>query len=84
MAMGTTVFRIRIELIFPRCWNLVTLSRSCSAASFHPGRPPSQPRAVSQEQHGGDCREKCPEHVAPRRPFLAADPADAVSLRRRH
>src|SRR5260370_18324569 len=29
MAMGTTVFRIRIELIFRRCWNPVTLSRSC-------------------------------------------------------
>jgi hypothetical protein len=28
MAMGTTVFRIRIELIFRRCWNLVTPSRS--------------------------------------------------------
>jgi hypothetical protein len=27
--MGTTVFRIRIELIFRRCWNLVTPSRSC-------------------------------------------------------
>jgi hypothetical protein len=26
MAMGTSVFRIRIELIFRRCWNLVTLS----------------------------------------------------------
>jgi hypothetical protein len=22
--MGTTVFRIRIELIFRRCWNLIT------------------------------------------------------------
>src|ERR1700677_2567876 len=29
MAMGTTVFRIRIELIFRRCGNLVTPSRSC-------------------------------------------------------
>ena len=27
MARGTTVFRIRIELIFRRCWNLVTPSR---------------------------------------------------------
>jgi membrane protein len=27
MAMGTTVVRIRIELIFRRCWNPVTLSR---------------------------------------------------------
>ena len=26
--MGTTVFRIRIELIFRRCWNLITPSRS--------------------------------------------------------
>jgi hypothetical protein len=24
MAMGTSVFRIRIELIFRRCWNLIT------------------------------------------------------------
>ena len=24
MARGTTVFRIRIELIFRRCWNLIT------------------------------------------------------------
>jgi hypothetical protein len=24
MAMGTSVFRIRIELIFCRCWNLIT------------------------------------------------------------
>jgi hypothetical protein len=24
MAMGATVFRMRIELIFRRCWNLVT------------------------------------------------------------
>jgi hypothetical protein len=29
MAVGTTVFRIRIELIFRRCWNLITPSRSC-------------------------------------------------------
>jgi hypothetical protein len=29
MAVGTTVFRIRIDLIFRRCWNLVTPSRSC-------------------------------------------------------
>jgi len=26
--MGTTVFRIGIELIFRRCWNLITPSRS--------------------------------------------------------
>ena len=26
MAMGTTVFRIRVELIFRRCWNLITPS----------------------------------------------------------
>jgi hypothetical protein len=31
MAVGTTVFRIRIELIFRRCWNLVTPSRSFRA-----------------------------------------------------
>ncbi len=24
MAMGTSVFQIRIELIFRRCWNLIT------------------------------------------------------------
>jgi hypothetical protein len=30
MAMGTTVFRIRIELIFRWCWNLITPSRSCT------------------------------------------------------
>ena len=29
MAMGTTVFRIRIALIFRRCGNLITPSRSC-------------------------------------------------------
>jgi hypothetical protein len=29
MAMGTTVFRIRIELIFRRCCNMITSSRSC-------------------------------------------------------
>jgi hypothetical protein len=29
MAMGITVFRIRIELIFRRWWNLITPSRSC-------------------------------------------------------
>ena len=28
MAMGTTVFRIRIEVIFRLCWNLITPSRS--------------------------------------------------------
>src|SRR5258708_23142344 len=33
MAMGTTVFRIRIELIFRRCWNLITPSRSCRELS---------------------------------------------------
>jgi hypothetical protein len=33
MAVGTTVFRIRIELIFRRCCNLVTPSRSCSGLS---------------------------------------------------
>jgi hypothetical protein len=38
MAMGTTVFRIRIELIFRRCWNLVTPSRSCRGRSSQ-GRP---------------------------------------------
>ena len=29
MAMGTTVFRIRIEPIFRPCGNLITPSRSC-------------------------------------------------------
>ena len=33
VAMGTTVFRIRMELIFHRCCNLVTPSRSCSGLS---------------------------------------------------
>jgi hypothetical protein len=32
MAMGTSVFRIRIELIFRRCWNLITPLRSAAAA----------------------------------------------------
>ena len=40
MAMGTTVFRIRIELIFRRCWNLITPSRSCR------GSPPNVGRAA--------------------------------------
>ena len=40
MAVGTTVFRIRIELIFRRCWNLVTPSRSFS------GFPPNIGRAA--------------------------------------
>ena len=31
MAMGTSVFRIRIELIFRRCWNLITPWRSAGA-----------------------------------------------------
>ena len=35
MAMGPTVFRIRIELNFRWCWNLVTPSRSCE------GSPPN-------------------------------------------
>ena len=31
MAMGASVFRIRIDLIFRRCWNLVTpLGRSAA------------------------------------------------------
>jgi hypothetical protein len=33
MAMGTTVFRIRIELIFRRRCNLITPSRSCRGLS---------------------------------------------------
>src|SRR5882757_2341161 len=38
MAMGTTVFRIRMELIFRRCWNLVTPSRSCRGSAPNVGR----------------------------------------------
>jgi hypothetical protein len=41
MGMGTTVFRIRIEVIFRRCWNLITPhgraggpSAQCRAARF--------------------------------------------------
>jgi hypothetical protein len=33
MAVGTTVFRIRIGLIFRRCWNLVTPPRSCGGVA---------------------------------------------------
>ena len=45
MAMGTSVFRIRIELIFRRCWNLITPWRSAAARSCHikpPARAPPQ------------------------------------------
>ena len=38
--MGTTVFRIRIELILRRCWNLITPLRPCR------GSPPNVGRAV--------------------------------------
>jgi hypothetical protein len=38
-AVGTTVFRIRIELIFRRCWNLVTPSRSCRGVAGSGPRP---------------------------------------------
>jgi hypothetical protein len=33
MAMGTSVFRIRIELIFRRCWNPVTPWRSAGGVA---------------------------------------------------
>ena len=36
--MGTTVFRIRMEVIFRRCWNLVTPSRSCRGSAPNVGR----------------------------------------------
>jgi hypothetical protein len=39
MAMGASVFRIRIELIFRRCWNLVTPSRSAGPPPTS-GEPP--------------------------------------------
>jgi hypothetical protein len=32
MAMGTSVLQIRIELIFRRCWNLITPWRSAGAS----------------------------------------------------
>jgi hypothetical protein len=32
--MGATVFRIRMELIFKRCWNLVTLRSGAELRSF--------------------------------------------------
>ena len=38
MAMGTTVFRIRIELIFRQCWILITPSRSCRGSPLNVGR----------------------------------------------
>jgi hypothetical protein len=38
MAMGATVSRIRIELIFRRCWNLVTPSPALQGASPDVGR----------------------------------------------
>ena len=48
MAMGTSVFRIRIELIFRRCWNLIT---PC-------GDPQGSPANV------GACRESWAEDFA--------------------
>jgi hypothetical protein len=68
MAMGTSVFRIRIELIFRRCWNLITpWGRSAqrrgesAAAPVCDGsdRPPSlrarrpNPHRWHAQSHGG-------------------------------
>ena len=39
MAMGTSVFRIRTELIFRRCWNLITPWRSAGAPPSMSGVP---------------------------------------------
>ena len=58
MAMGTSVFRIRIELIFRRCWNLIT------PCGYPQGPPPMSagtnagarkpwPRFRTQPQRGG-------------------------------
>jgi hypothetical protein len=38
MPMGATVSRIRIELIFRRCWNLITPSRPCRGSLPNVGR----------------------------------------------
>jgi hypothetical protein len=46
MAVGASVFRIRIEMILRRCWNLVTPSRSATSGDppcFMPGGPVSEP-----------------------------------------
>ena len=49
MAMGASVFRIRIDLIFRRCWNLVTplgSERRKSAAALHVRRNQQRWRRV--------------------------------------
>jgi hypothetical protein len=38
MAMGTSVLQIRIELIFRRCWNLITPWRSARGFPANVGR----------------------------------------------
>ena len=43
MAMGRSVFRIRVELIFRRCWNLITPWQSAA-----PPRMSSVPRVVGR------------------------------------
>jgi hypothetical protein len=52
VAMGTTVFRIRVELIFHRCGNLITPSQSCG------GSPPD----VGAEAIA-DCPQKRKPHL---------------------
>jgi hypothetical protein len=54
--MGTTVFRIRIELIFRRCWNLVTPSRSCRGRRG----PRSAPQNVDAQPDRLACNRLAP------------------------
>jgi hypothetical protein len=49
--MGTTVFRIRIELIFRRCWNLITPSRSCRGRRELRSAPLTCDRAIGDQDH---------------------------------
>ena len=53
MAKGTSVFRIRIELIFCRCWNLITpWGRSAQREIPRPraSMAASRPRELSDQE----------------------------------
>src|SRR5258708_19953171 len=85
MAVGTTVFRIRIELILRRCWNPVTLSRSCRGVAGSGPRPipceyPPKPSAAATQKrsfHTDESEEAMrtnwPAYVAAEMNRIAAD-----------
>jgi 6-phosphofructokinase len=84
MAMGTTVFRIRIELIFRRCWNLITLSvvqaasRAQVRALFceYPPKPSAaatQKRSFHTDESEEAMRTNWPAYVAAEMNRIVAD-----------